>query len=222
MKEPIYFIPQNNYDFINRNQITLIDYNEVFVKVRDYIVDAKDFYWVSSHGRLYSEKSNKFLNPSYGRDYYLKVSLTCDNRVLTIGLHILVMVCFNPLDRDGLQVNHMDGDKEDNDICNLEYCTPMYNIQHSISTGLKPTCDNVSFATFTNEQVELICQGIQSGLSYKDIYSKLLGLDYKEERKKDPALSAKLTAIYKRKNWKDISMKYTFPEDYNARTTNLH
>lgn len=94
----------------------------------------KDFpgYWVSEHGKVYSEKRKCFkpLSPRVNKGY-LAVDLYKEDKKYEKYIHRLVAEAFisNP---DNLpQVNHIDEDKFNNSIDNLEWSTPRDNIRYS-------------------------------------------------------------------------------------------
>lgn len=81
---------------------------------------------------------------------YKQVSL-CKNGVVSKQLvHRLVAEAFMP-NHDGYQVNHINGDKLDNRVENLEWCTSVENIQHSIKTGLRPSKPSTSKAVVRSD-----------------------------------------------------------------------
>lgn len=51
-------------------------------------------------------------------------------------VHRLVMEAFVG-DGSGRDVNHIDGDKTNNHLANLEYCDRLHNVRHAIRTGLQ-------------------------------------------------------------------------------------
>jgi hypothetical protein len=63
-----------------------------------------------------------------------KVCQESDDEYVPIYVHRLVCACFNG--RNDLWVNHLDGDKKNNKIENLEYATPTENLNHAIAIGL--------------------------------------------------------------------------------------
>lgn len=45
---------------------------------------------------------------------------------------------FNPVENmENLEVNHINGNKSDNSLKNLEWCFGSFNVRHSLQTGLK-------------------------------------------------------------------------------------
>lgn len=87
---------------------------------------------------------------------YQYVCLCKNNKSVTRRLHRVVMEAFFGK-RDELQINHINGIKNDNRLVNLEYCTQSENMRHAYDMGLeiprgrKVRCldDNRVFNTLT-------------------------------------------------------------------------
>ncbi len=99
-------------------------------------------YEVSNLGQVKSLNYNrtgetKILRLSKDRYGYLQVSLRKNSKVYTKLVHRLVASAFIPNPEGKTQVNHIDGDKTNNKVDNLEWCTAKENIQHAWNTGLK-------------------------------------------------------------------------------------
>lgn len=55
----------------------------------------------------------------------------------SFSAHRLIAQTFLPNPENKPEVNHKDGVKANNDVCNLEWVTPTENMRHAIRTGLK-------------------------------------------------------------------------------------
>lgn len=86
-------------------------------------------YLVSSLGRVWSLRSKWLLRPQPDQRGYLHLQL---GRGTFWKVHRLVMVAFYGPLPNGWEVNHLNGDKEDNRLANLEYVTRSGNVRHSI------------------------------------------------------------------------------------------
>lgn len=82
-------------------------------------------------------------------------------------VHSLVMEHFVGKRPEGLVVNHIDGNKLNNHVSNLEYVTEGYNNAHAFAIGLKQN----SFRKFTDEQVNDMINNY-SHLSYSQLANK--------------------------------------------------
>ena len=92
-------------------------------------------YQVSDLGRVKSLISNKILKPSKDRFGYVRFNALKDKKQKTLRIHRLVMEIFNPINIT-MQVNHIDGNKLNNNIDNLEWCTDSDNKKHAYKIGL--------------------------------------------------------------------------------------
>lgn len=68
-------------------------------------------------------------------DGYLQVKLSKDAKQKTIGVHILVAKAFVSGGGDGLEVNHIDCNRKNNNYQNLEWVSHIDNIRHAVKCG---------------------------------------------------------------------------------------
>ena len=71
-------------------------------------------------------------------------------------VHRLVAEAFIPNPDNLPQVNHMDGNKQNNRADNLEWCTNSENVKHAIDAGLFPCGEQSTSSKLTARQVEEI------------------------------------------------------------------
>lgn len=89
-------------------------------------------YFISSYVRVFSLLSNKILTPYVDKDGYEIVGLYLDGKQKKEKIHRLVAKQFveNPEGYD--QVNHIDENKRNNNMHNLEWCNCQYNINYGL------------------------------------------------------------------------------------------
>ena len=94
-------------------------------------------YDVSSNGRIKNVITGKILKPGRNPKGYLLITLYKNGKPHIKKIHRLVADAFYDGEHEGLEVNHIDGDKTNNCIWNLEWCTGSENIKHSYELGLR-------------------------------------------------------------------------------------
>lgn len=86
---------------------------------------------VSCHKSHYRKQPGKILKPYEGKNGYEKVTVFIDGKRKYTTVHRLVASAFIPNPKKKEQVNHKNGNRSDNRLCNLEWCTMSENIKHS-------------------------------------------------------------------------------------------
>lgn len=104
-----------------------------------------DAYEVSRLGRVRRTPSNPYysrggmLRPAIGSNGYRKTRIIIDGALLDRHVHDLVAEAFIGPKPTGMCVNHIDGNKLNNDASNLEYVTPARNSAHASELRLMAT-----------------------------------------------------------------------------------
>lgn len=111
------------------------------------IIEEHPKYEVSNLGRIRSLgfimnngnfRKGKILTPFVGSKGYLRVEMSGKK----YAVHRLVAAAFIPNYDNKPQVNHINGIKSDNRVCNLEWCTNSENTQHAYDKLLKNKFNN--------------------------------------------------------------------------------
>jgi hypothetical protein len=144
--------------------------------------NEKCYYFISTHGRVFSLATNSFIIPHENDRGYLQVSLMTNDGRIFRKVHRLVMLTFCYFyGCEELQVNHRDGNKKNNNITNLEWVTAKQNVQHAIENNFRSSVgENNPKAKLNQAQVLQISNLIISGKSDDEICS-IIGCDCTKE-----------------------------------------
>ena len=103
--------------------------------------NIKSLYWQNNvNGKLYPRE--KLLTPIKKKNGYLKVNLHNDEhkgrgKGCEFLIHRLVAEAFLENPKNLSEINHKDGNKENNKVSNLEWCTRRENVLHSYKLDLR-------------------------------------------------------------------------------------
>ena len=92
-------------------------------------------YSVSDNGEVRKDTNNYMMKLQIQQGYQ-HVTLQINGKPKRFRVHRLVAEAFIPNPENKPYVNHIDGNRQNNNINNLEWVTPAENTQHAVNTGL--------------------------------------------------------------------------------------
>ena len=136
--------------------------------VPKFLREVKGFsdYLVTEFGKVWSKKSNKFLTdfPNNERGYRA-VRLSKDGQATTTYVHRIVAKAYVPNPKDKPQVNHIDGNVENNIASNLEWASNQENMRH-----MRRTVKSWGKVKLTEEERKEIASSSATDKELADIY----------------------------------------------------
>lgn len=148
-------------------------------RIHDFLPNIKDLYTIYENGEIYSDnkpKSPMLTRNAEEKEYQIINFMTINGKKKTYRVHRLVLMVFKPIENyEKMEVNHIDGNKKNNKLENLEWCTSKENQLHAFKTGLqKPRRGKESnFAKLTSKDIQEIFRLREEGLTYKEIAEKI-------------------------------------------------
>lgn len=163
---------------------------------------------VTNHGAVYSSRTGKLLKPRQTPYGYWEVTVYDPelDKYLLRKVHRLVAQVYIPNPENKREVNHIDCDKSNNHVSNLEWVTSKENKSHAWDNNLY-TCvgENHVNSKLTNDEVHQICSLIEQGYRNKDLAEKF-GCD-----------RTTISDIRRGFKWKRIGSQYKMNVKRNSR-----
>lgn len=171
-----------------------------------YVSNTNNRYLISNKGRLLTtgykgSKIAAIMKPAKDAKGYLRTMLLINSKFKTIKVHRIVAQTWidNPFNK--LQVNHLDFNRENNCIENLEWVTPKENTLHSYKFGRikKPICINyakgskIGTSKITEKQVIEIRNKFKPRIYTREMLANEYGLS-----------PATIKDIILKKSWKHV------------------
>lgn len=172
-------------------------------RIHDFLPYIKDLYTITDEGKVYSDNTGRMKTRNRaGTEYQIINFMMVDGKKKCFRLHRLVMMAFRPIDHpEEWEVNHIDGNKKNNNLSNLEWCTSQENQRHAYKMGLQKSQKGKSkpIRRLNEEEVRTILHLRDKGYSYNKIARRV---------NTSPSNVAK---IVKGKTWSNIKFN-DYPE----------
>lgn len=101
------------------------------------IPEYEGYYQINNCGEIRNVRTNKKIKPFLNKYGYLQVTLCKNKKTKLFRVHRLVSLCFLPKVKGKELINHINGNKKDNRVENLEWCNASENIKHAYENKLQ-------------------------------------------------------------------------------------
>ena len=122
---------------------------EIFMDIKGY--EGK--YQVSNLGNIRNIKTGRIMKQHKTKEGYMRIALCKNNKYKKYYVHRLVLETFKPNSNNELQVNHIDENKENNTLENLEWMTAKENANHGTRTERAAKGHMIPVYCITNNKV---------------------------------------------------------------------
>jgi len=142
------------------------------------IVNFEGKYSITSDGRVWSDKNNLFLKLITAPNGYLKVNLSKNGVAKSYYAHRLVAQAFIPNPKNKRECNHIDGNRGNNDVSNIEWCTHKENIIHSFKSLHRQAArgERHGMSKLTEQDVLTVRQLLSEGNLWQKEIGRLFGV----------------------------------------------
>ena len=163
---------------------------------RSKTINNFENYAITKDGVVFNRSTRRILKPDVNSCGYERVTLSKNGNTARFFVHRLVAETFLGF-QEGMEVNHINGDKLDNRVNNLEWCTSSSNKQHALSLELRASGEKHVNSKLTDDEVRDICSYISHGFQRGEVLELV------------PSCSKhQFDDIRRRKTWKQISRDY--------------
>ena len=97
-------------------------------------------YLVTEDGKVINRITKKVKKTYLSKNGYERVTLWNKGKQYKMSIHRLVATKYIPNLKNLPQVNHKDGNKTNNSVSNLEWCTQSENMKHAYKNNLINSC----------------------------------------------------------------------------------
>lgn len=108
---------------------------EITIELDKYIPFNWPRYAITRHGQVWNTERNLFHKLNHNHRGYWQVKLCEKGKYKSFLVHRLVAEAYIPNPAKLPFVNHKDGNKKNNDVTNLEWCTAQTNTDHAMLNG---------------------------------------------------------------------------------------
>ena len=131
--------------------------------MRQYINGDLDCdYSVTEDGRVFSHSSNKYMKNHVKENGYIWVGLKRKGKSSTHFVHRVVALTYIPNPENLPCVNHINGDKANNHVSNLEWCSYKQNTKHMLDNSMSNT-SRKGIKPLTDDEVKYVYTEVKSG-----------------------------------------------------------